>query len=104
MTISFDSKRLRRICEDREYAISIYGEVFAEILLERLSDIEAAGSPLDLPTGSPCEIMYKGLTCYKVDVGDKFMIIFSPNVRCLDNLNWSDVNRIKILNIQNYEF
>lgn len=100
MTLAFDNKELRKICESKEYAASLYDGSIVETLLERLADIEAADNPLELLTGSPCEIIYKGKNCYKVNITNDIRIIFTTSTKKSNNTDWSCVNRVKILNIE----
>lgn len=53
LDISFSKKRLRRICEDFAYAITVLGRDISDQLIARLADIRAASSLEELASLCP---------------------------------------------------
>jgi hypothetical protein len=104
LELSFHNIEIRHICEDNSFALRKYGNVVAEKLKSRLSDMLSADSPLDLPTGDL--LIYKNgeYYCCKIDLSEGYQLIFCQNhikVPLCDSgeINWGKVSRVKILNI-----
>lgn len=105
MYISFNTKDIRKVCEDDSVAQETLGIPVATRLHGRLSDLNVAKSVFELPVGKP-EEFEKGK--YKIDLCDGYILIFGPantKVPVLENglVDWSKVDRIKILDITVYE-
>jgi proteic killer suppression protein len=104
LVLSFNSRKLRAICEYREKADEIYGEQVAHKLRDRIADLRAALNVYDLPFGKPIALNNGFKKHCQVKINTKYCLIFSSNhhQKPLDengNIDWSKVKRIKILNI-----
>jgi len=105
LELTFDSRLLRRRCENKAKARTDFGDKVAEKLWARLADMRAAESPKELPAGRPTVITYANRECMTVLLSHGFRILFCANhntVPLLKNgsVDWSLVSRIKILQIE----
>lgn len=103
MEISFISKVLRTECENEEVAVEKYGTEVAIKLRDRLADLAAARSVLDLVVGKPKEVV-ANVPTYVVELINDFQLRFCANKEPLpllsdEKVNWSKVNRIKLISI-----
>jgi len=101
LVISFADKSLRQLCENETIAKRKLGIKVAEKLKRRLADLRAASYVEDLVVGEPREL--EGMMT--VNLCDDYRIIFCANHHSTPRLdtgaiNWSMVNRIKILRIE----
>lgn len=90
------------ICEQQEAAMSKFGSVVSSKLQNRLADIEAANTVLDLVVGDPKELNNSE---YKIELSEEYQLVFSPNpvnvpLLKTGKINWSKVNRIKLVTIR----
>ena len=107
MEFSFNSRKIRKICEDDTEAENIYGRLVAFNLRKRLADLQSARSIYDgLLVGNPT-VIDRGKKV-SLNLTKKAKIIFTANH--VDNpllesglIDWSQVRRIKILKIEVYE-
>jgi hypothetical protein len=105
LELAFDSKALRAICENEINAKRDLGPEVAEILKHRLADMHAAPSPKDLVAGRPREQgSQRGQGQMVVDLCDGYRIVFCANhpknpMTASSDLDWSRINRVKILRI-----
>lgn len=51
--VSFQTKKLRVLCEDPQVAVTQLGDDVARLLRARLADLRSADGLFDLPTGNP---------------------------------------------------
>lgn len=105
MLISFDNKKIRAICEEEEIALKEFEKEVVTKLQSRLADIAAVNNVSDIFLGNPEEIKNNPHPKYKIDLCDGYILIFAANnvnVPKLEsgNIDWSKVNRIKILEIK----
>lgn len=104
LELSFHDKEIRHICENNSFAIRKYGENVATKLKSRLFDMISVDSPLDLPTGN-LMIFKDGEDYYcKLELSEGYQLLFCQNhtkvPRCNSGkIDWSKVNRIKILKV-----
>lgn len=101
LEISFADKSLRQLCENEAIAKRKLGIRVAEKLKRRLADLRAASCVKDLVAGRPREV--EGIMV--VDLCDDYRIILCANhnsIPLLDTgvIDWSMVNRVKILKIE----
>ena len=107
MELAFDTKSLRTICESEPHAKRELGPNTAETLKHRLADMHAATSPKDLIAGRPRELAGTGSQrLMALDLSDGLCIVFCANhpkapTTGGGDLDWSRVNRVKILRIGN---
>jgi plasmid maintenance system killer protein len=103
--IAFAKKSLRQLCENERRARRSLGATVAERLKRRLADLRAANCVQDLVAGRPRELAGTRAGQIAVELGDGFQLIFSANHSVpplLDGvrLDWSKVNRVKIVSIE----
>jgi proteic killer suppression protein len=104
LELAFDTKVLRTICESEAHARRELGSHVAEALKHRLADLRAATSPKDLVAGRPRELATKSQRRMALDLSDGLSIVFCANhpkapLTAGGDLDWSRVNRVKILRI-----
>ncbi len=102
MYITFQSKKLRALCESMHNANENLGEKLASKLRARLSDITVADNILTLPVGSPEVCFEEGEECITITLlGDKKMGFVCGNTiqpKNQDNtIDWSQVSRIRLV-------
>lgn len=107
MLISFDNRKIRKICEDEIEAQKEFGIQVSIKLQNRLADLAAANSVNDIIIGNPSELKNTPYSNYKVDLCNNYILIFAVNnINVSQNddgsINWSEVNRIKILEIKEH--
>lgn len=96
---------MRSICENREEAVSRFGEEVAMQLHARLSDILAADSIFDIIAGNPKKTGNPHFEHYRIDLDNGIKLeLRANNIKksYLGNgeLNWLDITRVKIVKIQ----
>jgi hypothetical protein len=106
LELSFENIELRKICEEEEAAILKYGDTIATQLQNRLSDIFAAETVLDLPVGNPHKIGEHPYLFYVINLTNdiQFKFCAANKIKSFNQngeLDWSKITRIKLLNIQN---
>ncbi|WP_262190162.1 killer suppression protein HigA [Serratia grimesii] len=102
MYITFQSKKLRAICENMHNANEILGEKLASKLRSRLSDIAVVENLLLLPVGSPKVGFEDGEECITItllsDMKLGFVCGHTIQPKNQDNtINWSQVSRIRLV-------
>jgi len=102
--IAFAKRALRQLCESERTARRSLGHAIAERLKRRLADLRAAKCVTDLVAGRPKEIQSTQPGRMVIDLGEGFQLIFCANhdQAPLTNglrVDWSKVNRVKILSI-----
>lgn len=100
--ITFQSKKLRTICESMHEANEIFGDKVASRLRSRLSDLSVTDNILLLPVGSPEVCFEDGEECITITIlGDVKMGFVCGNTvqpKNQDNtINWSRVSRIRLV-------
>lgn len=104
MYLSFESRSLRKICENKEEAINLFGEEVAAKLHARLADLFAIKTVFELSAGKPDKFSDFPFKYFKIDLTDHFRLLFcanhpkNPYLQSGD-IDWTKVNRIKITNI-----
>lgn len=104
MDLAFSSRKLRQICETEESARQEFGRKVAQKLKMRLADMRAASTPDELLVGNPRITHCSSDECMTIDLCGGFVIQFSANHPVpprtdSGDLNWSNVTRIKIVEI-----
>ena len=102
MYITFQSKKLRAICESMHEANEIFGDKLASRLRSRLSDLSVTDNILLLPVGSPEVRFEDGEECITItlfgDVKMGFVCGHTVQPKNQDNtINWSRVSRIRLV-------
>lgn len=104
MELAFENKLLRTTCENEDSAKEQYGVEVSAKLKARLADFRAFKNVSELVVGKPREVKSNTRSFYQVDLGNGYTISFTsnhidtPKLRT-DDIDWSKVNRIKILSI-----
>lgn len=106
MEISFHTQELLELCIDESLADETFGTSAAEALRNRLSDIRAADSVLELLAGRPTQSLYNDQHCYRVElaIGVWLTIVPNHNKPCLDPTgrpDWGRVRRVRVLAVGN---
>jgi hypothetical protein len=110
LELSFSSIEIREACLSKDVAIREYGELLAEVLINRLADIRAASSPCDLFVGNPHPVELNSEQYYAISLSEDESLIFSANHKGLGgvdshSIDWSRIYRIKIIHIgKSHEF
>lgn len=105
MELAFDTKYIRRICEDEDKAEEEFGPEIAEKLKHRLSDMRAATVVTELPpTGNLDEVKGNPHSYLRIKLCNGYYLSFSSNhvnspLKDNGNIDWSKVNHVKILEI-----
>ncbi len=104
LDLAFSSSAIRRICKNRNAAVSLLGAEAAAFLHARLADIAAAETGMDLK-------LLPGIFELDDDVGSVFVKVgahvvlsaqqghLSTPRDSLGKINWGDVMRVKVLEV-----
>ncbi len=103
--IAFAKKSLRQLCESERTARRSLGGKVAERLKRRLADLRAANCVKDLVAGRPRELRGDRAGQVAIDLGDGFQLVFCTNhgvppLVDRSHVDWSRVNRVKIVSIE----
>jgi len=103
LEIAFAQKSLRELCASQIRAERKFGITIARKLRARLADLRDAKSINDVIAGRP-EKLAGAPETMAVDLGESIRIVFCANHVSnpqteSGEVNWSQVNRIKILDI-----
>jgi proteic killer suppression protein len=106
LEIAFAEKQLRHICESEAAARRALGAEVAEKLKARLADLRAASCVKELVAGRPRKVASRRLNHLVVSLSDGCRLVICANhnlVPKLDNgsVDWSKVNRVKVVDIEN---
>lgn len=104
MLVAFQTKKLRRVCEDESVASAMLGPTVAAQLRERLADIRAASTTDDLLVGSP-RVGASNSTLLTIDLGPNSHMTWTanhvtPRTNEDGDIDWSRVTRIRLLKIE----
>jgi proteic killer suppression protein len=105
LVLAFAQKDLRRLCESEVAAQRMLGSKVAAGLERRLADLEAATHVRELIAGAPRELDGACRGQIAVELGDGHVMVLSANHQPMPSLasggvDWSRVNRVKILRIE----
>jgi plasmid maintenance system killer protein len=105
LELAFETRSIRGICEKQKKAESKLGVKLANKLKRRLADLLAAPTAEDIIAGKPT--VEKGIPHERMSVqlGDGFRLVFIANhnqnpVLKGGAVDWSKVNRIRIIEIE----
>lgn len=104
LELAFANKSLRKLCESEAHADRHLGRTVAQQLRRRLSDLRAATNVKDLVAGRPREVTGGRRGRMAVELTSDCRLVFCANHAVLpllasDDVDWSKVNRVKILSI-----
>lgn len=106
MEISFHTEELLNLCIDDSVSDGSLGSAAAEALRNRLSDIRAADSVLELLAGSPTPGQYLGQHCYRLQIASGLWLTIVPNhnkprLDASGGPDWGRVRRVRVLAVGN---
>jgi hypothetical protein len=106
LEISFHTPELLNLCIDESIADETFGTAAAEALRNRLCDIRAADSVLELLAGRPAPGLYRDQHCYRLEIALGVWLIIAPNHNKprLDEFglpDWTRVRRVRVLEVGN---
>lgn len=107
MEIEFSSKQLQKLCEQNKFAIRELGAACAKKLQNRIADLHSANDVMELPAGKPHPLKLNRKGQYAIELSDGKRLIFIPanNPTPMiddENIDWSRVTKIKIIDISDY--
>jgi hypothetical protein len=98
---------LRTLCETPAIAEHELGMLAAQQLRDRLADLRAADSVLEVLAGNPREADPDGASHYVIELADGYCLKLYPNHRKTPRLgakvNWAEVTRVMIHPIKKSE-
>lgn len=102
---SFQTRKLRDICEDESKANDAFGPTIAHALRKRLADLRASPSLLDMPTGNLRSAGENNSPVFIIDLSDDYILKFTSITSNIikndsDVVDLSDIYRIKLLSIE----
>lgn len=102
MEISFESKYLRKLCEDNEFASSQMRKDSASALKVRLADLRAANSMNDIISIWP-DVKINASNC-KISIGENYVMMITANhntnpLTDEGDIQWENVSRVRVLEI-----
>lgn len=104
MEISFHTQELLNLCVDVSLADETFGTGAAEALRNRLSDIRAADSVLELLAGRPAPVLHKEQHCYRLEIAVGVWLIMVPNhnkprLDASGLPDWGRIRRVRVLEV-----
>ncbi|MCP8687281.1 hypothetical protein [Marinobacterium sedimentorum] len=105
LEIAFDTKKLRKLCENETYADKQLGREVADMLRHRLADMDSALVVTDLVAGVPKKINYDDVSCLSLKLCNSYFIVFCSNnvntpILSASEVDWKSIRRIKIISIK----
>ena len=105
MILAFPTLELRNLCLSQTKAEAKYGYKVAKLLRERLADLRAAESVLELVAGRPREMRSKPHNKYAINLADGYRLVLEVNhqnvpQKASGQVDWALVSRVKILRIE----
>jgi len=105
LNLAFETLAIRSFCECQSKAERAFGIKVATRLRDRLADIRAADTVMDLIAGRPREIEGGRHRLFAGDLANGCSLLFCANhvripVKETDRVDWSKVTRVKILKIE----
>jgi hypothetical protein len=102
LEISFETRKLREVCENEAEGDRHLGSAVAKTLRSRLADCEAASSVADLIAGHPRDL---GDATMSVELEGGGSLIFAANHPEVPDteggqVNWAKVHSIRVLKIE----
>jgi hypothetical protein len=104
LEISFETRRLRDLCEDEVLAEEVLSKTNAELLRIKLSDIRAAENVEELQIFKPVKGVYDGHSCLVFELAPPNAIVLVPQGKGVDpgamNSSWLTVRRVKVVSLE----
>lgn len=102
MDIEFNTKKLRKLCNDHKEIIKKYGNKVGRKLMTRLSELDAVDNLNEIPTKPPqrCkELIGDRRGKFSIMVDDGVRIVFKPNHDPIPLKDDGGINREKVTSI-----
>lgn len=104
MELAFATRRLRTLCSEVDEAVAAVGEDAADVLRDRIADLRAASSPVELLAGSPHLVGGENPMIVVVLTGTTRLVcaVNQQNVRRDESgeVDWRHVRRLRITAIE----
>jgi proteic killer suppression protein len=105
VNLAFRTLKLREVCLSQTKAEAKYGYKVAKLLRERLADLRAAETVLELVAGRPREIPSKPHNKYAISLTDGYRLVLRVNhaevpLQKSGQVDWALVTRVMILGIE----
>ena len=105
MELAFDSKEVRRLCEDKSYAEAMLGPIVAESLRDRLADLLAVDHIFDLPIGKPTAVQNSVSSGYQITLADQHYLLVGCNPvrppKAADgSIDWNRVRKLLVIQVE----
>ena len=106
MEISFHTEELLNFCIDESIADQVFGGIAAEALRNRLGDIRAADSVLELLAGRPHAVRFDDQDCYRLEIADGAWLTiipnhFKPRTDAKGKPDWGRIRRVRVVAVGN---
>ena len=103
MDLAFATRELRTVCIENDRARDAHGSAVAEVLRDRLADLRAASSPLELVAGRP-GLVDDGVPSVSVALANGMWLVCRVNAtipRMRDgSVDWCRVRRLRVMAIE----
>ena len=105
LELAFETENLRHMCEHEAVALKQLGQLAADALRNRLSDLHTADFIDEVLAGRPRHLSMDGVDCVQFELVDRWTLTVSPdhvpprNTRD-GHSDWSRVRRIKIIRVE----
>lgn len=108
MEIAFDTEELLNLCIDESLVERLFCPEAAGGLRNRLDDMRAADSVLQLPAGRPRRDLCDGVDCYRVEFYKDLWLTIIPNhleprMNAQGATDWGRVRRVRIVSVGELE-
>jgi hypothetical protein len=107
VNLAFVTLELRTLCETPAIAERELGMLAAQHLRDRLADLQAADSIMEVLAGNPREADPDGASHYVIDLADGYCLKLYANHKKIPRLgakvNWAEVTRVMIHAIEKSE-
>lgn len=105
MELAFETEDLRHMCEHEAVALEQLGQLAADALRNRLSDLHTADFIDEVLAGRPRHLSLNRIDCVQFDLAERYTLTVSPNHVPPRNTpdgqtDWSRVRRIKIIRVE----
>jgi hypothetical protein len=104
LLIAFSTEEIRELCTVEACAVEKLGQIAAEVLKNRLADIDAAEFISDVLVGRPRRVLFADQDCYVIDLIDGLVLALlcnqvKPKMDAVGKVDWGRVRRVKVLSV-----
>lgn len=105
MELAFETENLRTMCEHEAVALNQLGQLAADALKNRLSDLHTADFVNEVLAGRPRHLSMDGVDCVQFELVERWTLTIShnhvpPRNTLAGQTDWSRVRRIKIIRVE----